>query len=133
MSTKKEIALKQIELQLEIQRISNINIVNCGNCGSTILHRMDDNNNIECFCGIMAKSDCPDLWYVGCENDSEFDEIEIKSISIEDIVKVAIDLGLNPTIEHIKEVQEMYISEANNDPTANFSEIIENCLYNVIN
>jgi hypothetical protein len=96
---------------------------------------MDSKDTLECFCGEMAKSDCPDLWHVGCENNSVFDETETESddeISIEDIVQVALDLKLNPTIEQIKEVQKVYRDEADNDPTSNFKEVIEGCLYNVI-
>jgi len=135
MSTKRDIAKEQIELQLSIQISSSVNIVNCGNCGSTILHKMDSKDTLECFCGVMDKSDCPDLWHVGCENNSVFDETETESydeISIEDIVQVALDLKLNPTIEQIKEVQKVYRDEADNDPTSNFKEVIEGCLYNVI-
>ena len=32
----------QLELQIEIARKTSINIVTCGNCGSTVLHRQSD-------------------------------------------------------------------------------------------
>jgi predicted RNA-binding Zn-ribbon protein involved in translation (DUF1610 family) len=73
MKTKKELVLQQIELQEKIQRLANINIVNCGSCGSVILHEIND-KDIECLsCGIViAQCDCPDFWYNGLENNEEF-------------------------------------------------------------
>ena len=87
MKTKRELAIKQIELQ-ERSQASGINIVTCGNCGSVLLHEMklisddefislkDYDNSIECACckSVMDLSDCPDLWYEGCQNNSEFEE-----------------------------------------------------------
>jgi hypothetical protein len=76
MKTKRELAIKQIELQ-ERSQASGINIVTCGNCGSVLLHdRMD--SEIECACckSVMDLSDCPDLWYEGCQNNAEFEEEE---------------------------------------------------------
>jgi hypothetical protein len=135
MKTKRELAIKQIELQNRVLALASINIVTCGNCGSVLLHdRMDD--EIECACckSVMDLSDCPDLWYEGCQNNSEFDEEEIltQEIDVEDVVKVAMDLGLNPSIAEINEVLKYYDSEAEEDPTATWDLIVENLLYNCI-
>jgi DNA-directed RNA polymerase subunit RPC12/RpoP len=61
--------LKQIELQNRIKKLSKVNIVTCGNCGSIMLHELDD-NEIDCpYCNrIMDVSDCPDYLYDGMEN-----------------------------------------------------------------
>ena len=54
----------QLELQLEVVAKSGINIVTCGNCGSTLLHRIED-KNINCpDCGFDSEPcDFPDLNY----------------------------------------------------------------------
>jgi hypothetical protein len=69
----RKLALQQIELQEKIQRLANINIVNCGSCGSVILHEIND-KDIECIsCGIViAQCHCPDFWYKGLENNEQF-------------------------------------------------------------
>ena len=82
--TKRELAKKQIELQGRVNAMASINIVTCGNCGSVLLHdRMD--SEIECACckSVMDLSDCPDLWYEGCQNNSEFADEEIYLGNIE--------------------------------------------------
>lgn len=75
MKTKRELAEEQIAIQHEIQR-AGFNIVICGNCDQVILHRIDDNDELECIgCGEeMDKSDCSDLWYTGCAESAEFNE-----------------------------------------------------------
>ena len=88
MKTKIEIVEHQIHLQEKIQS-AGFNIVECGNCGTVLLHELktidfteetDDNgecvNNItDCFCGHqMSLTDCPDLYYSGMENNAEFEE-----------------------------------------------------------
>ena len=67
--TKKELVLKQVELQNAVIALANINIVTCGNCGSVLLHELND-QPIHCACcdSVLDQSDCPDLWYSGCEN-----------------------------------------------------------------
>lgn len=57
---------EQIRLQEEIQSKANINIVDCGHCGSTFLHKRHL-EEIECpFCErVMDQSDCPDLFFNG--------------------------------------------------------------------
>jgi predicted RNA-binding Zn-ribbon protein involved in translation (DUF1610 family) len=54
----------QLELQKEIVAKSGINIVTCGNCGSTLLHRIED-ENMKCpDCGFESEPcDFPDLNY----------------------------------------------------------------------
>jgi hypothetical protein len=52
--------------------------------------------------------------------------------SIEDVVQVATDLKLNPSIAEIKEVLKYYESEADQDPTATWDLIVENLLYNCV-
>jgi ribosomal protein S27E len=73
MKTKKQKILKQIELQEKIQQ-AGFNIVNCGNCGSVVLHECNEEDDIDClYCDeILAKSDCPDFLYTGLELSEEF-------------------------------------------------------------
>jgi hypothetical protein len=54
--------------------------------------------------------------------------IEIKA---QDVAQVAIDLGMDITIGQVNQVLEMYDDEADNDPTATWTLIVENCLYNL--
>jgi hypothetical protein len=70
MATKKQIVLNQINLQEKMQALG-VNVVECGNCGTTLLHEVGK-DEIECFCGTMALSDCPDLYYKGIENNEEY-------------------------------------------------------------
>lgn len=73
MKTKQEIVLQQIHLQEKIQS-AGFNIVECGHCGTVLLHECGD-DNIDCFYGNeMALSDCPDLYYSGMENNKEFED-----------------------------------------------------------
>ena len=59
-----KIVERQIELQEKIQNLG-YNIVECGNCGTVLLHELGD-EEIDCFCGhTMALSDCPDLYHSG--------------------------------------------------------------------
>jgi hypothetical protein len=136
--TKRQLAEKQIELQERVQALANINIVTCGHCGSVLLHERND-ELITCACckHELDQSDCPDLWYEGCQNNAEFDEDEpinepTKEISVDDVVKVAMDLNLNPSISEINEVLGYYDNEARENPDWNWSEIVENILYNVV-
>ena len=134
MRTRRELAEEQIRLQLEVNASSNINIVNCGNCGTVLLHDRN-NTKIQCAgCGeTMDVSDCPDLWYEGCQNNAEFDEDEvIPTISVEDVIEVAMSLKLNPSISEINEVLELFPSECEDDPTATWNLVVENLLYNCV-
>ena len=55
---------EQKEFQHRIQRDLNLNIVTCGNCGTVIIHEI---NEEDIYCGDcdrdMPQSDCPDLYY----------------------------------------------------------------------
>jgi hypothetical protein len=54
----------QLDLQIEVARKTSINIVTCGCCGSTLLHRQSD-TKIKCpDCGTKGEPcDFPDLNY----------------------------------------------------------------------
>ena len=139
MKTKRQLAQEQLDLMDDIRAKANINMVTCGHCGTILLHEMksiNEDNTIVCFgCKReMDLSDCPDYWYEGCIENSEFDEEEIltKEISVEDVVNVAMDLGMNPSIAEIKEVLKYYDGEVEQDPTATWDLIVENLLYNCV-
>lgn len=71
--TNLQIVEKQIELQEKIQS-AGFNIVECGNCGTVLIHELED-EEIDCFCGCaMSLTDCPDVYYSGMENNSEFND-----------------------------------------------------------
>ena len=71
MTNKRDIAIRQIELQEKIQA-SGFNVVTCGHCGGVMLHETKD-ESLDCLCGsTMDLSDCPDYWYRGVENNYEF-------------------------------------------------------------
>jgi hypothetical protein len=55
-----------------------------------------------------------------------------QEINAEDVLQVANGLNMNVTIEQINQVLEMYDDEADNDPTATWNLIVENCLYNLV-
>jgi hypothetical protein len=132
--SKRELVIQQIELMDEIRAKANINIVTCGHCGSVILYSMLD-SSIVCYdCKReMDLCDCPDLFYSGMEDSDIYDEDELtEEISVEDVVRVAMDLKMNPTIEEISEVLKHYDSEANQDKTASWDLIVENLLYNYV-
>jgi len=139
MKTKRELAQEQLNLMNDIRAKANINIVTCGHCGTILLHEMksiNEDNTIECFgCkSEMDVCDCPDYWYDGCIENMEFDEDEpeTKQISVEDVVIVAMDLGMNPSIAEINEVLKHYDSEAEQDKTATWDLVVENLLYNCV-
>jgi len=135
MKTKRELVISQLELMDEIRAKANINIVTCGNCGTTFLHKLDD-LELTCFDCKTSSEPCdhPDLFYSGMEESKLYDEEETltKEISVEDVVRVAMDLGMNPSIAEINEVLKYYKSEADNDPTATWNLIVENLLYNCV-
>ena len=54
-----------------------------------------------------------------------------KEITAQDVAQVAIDLKMDITIGQVNQVLEMYDDEANNDETATWDLIVENCLYNL--
>ena len=137
--SKRNLVIEQIELMNHIRTYANINIVTCGHCGSVILHHTDLEGTLTCYdCkSEMDLSDCPDLFYSGMENSSIYDEDEpikepTKHISVEDVVRVAMDLNMNPSIEEINEVLKYYDNEVEEDPTATWEMIVENLLYNCV-
>ncbi len=141
MKSKRELIINQIELMNHIRTYANVNIVTCGNCGSVILHETDLEDTITCYdCkSEMDLSDCPDLFYTGIENSAVFNEElgevgdELTSeITSADVIEVAFNLNLNPTLSQIHEVLRLYDGEAKEDPTATWDLIVENILYNII-
>ena len=132
---KKSVVLAQEQMNLvqEIQEKCKINIVNCGNCGSTILHKLDA-ENIECHCCglVLDHCDCPDLWYDGVIENlyDNRDNTKTKEIVADDVIKVANELDINLTNEKIDFVLCNYDNEANDDPTATWDLIVENLLNN---
>jgi hypothetical protein len=56
-----------------------------------------------------------------------------KEISPIDVVSVAECLKMDISIKQVRQVLEMFESEADNDPTATWNLIVENCLYNLQN
>jgi hypothetical protein len=54
------------------------------------------------------------------------------NISVDDVVKVAMELGMNTSIEEINEVMGYYNSESEQDPTATWELTVENLLYNCV-
>lgn len=69
--TKKDKFIKQIELQEKVQKLANINIVTCGNCGSILLHERNKYTICCCYCNRKIDvSDCCDYLYRGMENNS---------------------------------------------------------------
>lgn len=72
----------QIRLMDVIREKANINIVNCGYCGSVFLHeRSPTETELECpYCpNAITDSDCPDFLYNGMQNNSEFEETTFKN------------------------------------------------------
>lgn len=136
MKTVRERVLEQVYLQEEIQRVSSITIVNCGSCGSVVLHKMkaDQQEDIVCpYCGFESDPcDFPDFLYRGMESSEVFDEPKAISsyIDVDDVIKIATSLGMNPDIDVIEQVLRDYDSESENDPTATWELIVENLLYN---
>lgn len=63
MENRKLIVERQVELQSKLQS-AGFNIVECGSCGSVLLHEVGE-DEIDCYCGVMDISDCPDLYYDG--------------------------------------------------------------------
>lgn len=82
MKTTEEKLLDQISLQNKMITESNINLVNCGSCGSVMLHEVivvtqdmkEEEYSIECpFCGFKSEPcDFPDYFYEGMELSNEF-------------------------------------------------------------
>jgi hypothetical protein len=76
MKSKRDLALRQIELQEKMQGLG-LNIVSCGNCGEILIHESGD-KKIDCFCDAeMDLCDCPDFWYRGMENNPNYQDKKI--------------------------------------------------------
>ena len=73
MKTVREKVIEQIRLQEKMQKLSGVNLLTCGNCGTILLHDIKE-NQVDCFaCGNMIDSqDCADYWYSGLENSDEY-------------------------------------------------------------
>lgn len=73
MKTRRELAQVQLDIMNQIRKSSDINMVTCGNCGTILLHYMNE-YSIVCFecMNDMDLSDCPDYWYNGCIENKEF-------------------------------------------------------------
>ncbi len=54
---------KQVTLQEEMQK-AGFNIVSCGNCRTTLIHRLGK-HTIRCVCNLekVDLSSCPDVWH----------------------------------------------------------------------
>jgi hypothetical protein len=135
MKSKRDLVIDQLALMDEIRAKTDINIVTCGHCGCVFLHKLDD-LDLTCFdCKTNGEPcDHPDLFYTGMEDSGLFDEEETqtKQITVDDVVRLAMELKLNPSIGEINEVLKYYDSEAENDPTATWDLIVENLLYNCV-
>ena len=143
--TRRELAQEQLDLANKM-RDNGINMVTCGNCGTILLHEtktineiVDEDLHIECFgCKReMAFSDCPDYWYEGCIENSEFDEDEedngfTKAIGVADVISVAESLKMNPSITQIHEVLLRYDNEVEEDPSGCLPLWVEKLLYEII-
>ena len=75
---RKELAIRQIELQKRIQEFANINIVECNECSAIIMHDINEEET-ECFCcgEKVYFNDCQDYWYEGLEDSAEFNSEKI--------------------------------------------------------
>ena len=86
---------EQVELQLEMQS-KGFNIVSCGNCGTTLIHKVGK-ESIVCYdCGEhMALSDCPDVFYEGMPYSLPIDDGIDRSDEAREIQRDAIDRWIN--------------------------------------
>jgi ATP:corrinoid adenosyltransferase len=75
MENRRTLAEKQLRLMDEVRAKADINLVTCGHCATLLLHKLGE-TSIVCFgCKReMELCDCPDYWYEGCIENSEFDE-----------------------------------------------------------
>jgi hypothetical protein len=90
MRTIREKVLEQIALTEEIQKVAGINIVNCGGCGSVLLHKINEDEDIECpYCDFKSEPcDFPDFLYRGMETYEVFDE---EPVVVEDLLDDAVN------------------------------------------
>lgn len=71
--SKRDLVIKQIELQHRIQTLANVNIIECNNCSAIIMHDRgyEDGKCFNCNSDINFH-ECTDYWYEGAQNSSEF-------------------------------------------------------------
>ena len=71
----RELLAKQTDLQHEMQK-AGLNLVDCGNCGSTLIHETHE-GDITCpYCEYTSEpADFPDHFYEGFEQSAEFDNL----------------------------------------------------------
>jgi hypothetical protein len=96
MKTIREKVLEQIKLAEEIQKVAGINIVNCGNCGEVLLHRITEDEDIECpYCDFKSEPcNFPDFLYSGMETSEAFDEEPVATENLLDdaVNKITMDM-----------------------------------------
>ena len=73
----REQKLQQLAKQSERAYSMNMVLVDCGHCGATQLHEVDDEEYTCPFCGCVGDpSDFPDHFYEGFEQSAEFDYMQ---------------------------------------------------------
>lgn len=110
MKTIREKVLEQIKLAEEIQKVAGINIVNCGNCGEVLLHRITEDEDIECpYCDFKSEPcDFPDFLYRGMENSAEFDE---KPVATENLLDDAVNKITMDMVKGLQYGEELELNE----------------------
>tara|TARA_B100002019_G_scaffold135160_1_gene116434 strand:- start:247 stop:486 length:240 start_codon:yes stop_codon:yes gene_type:complete len=74
---KRELLAKQTDLVHQMNE-AGVHLVDCGNCGSVMIHELSDEpQDITCpFCGFTSECcDFPDHFYEGFEQSAEFDNV----------------------------------------------------------
>jgi len=132
MKSRRELAEEQFNLVQDIRYKLDLNIVTCVNCGTVLLHKSNV-ENIHCYeCNEqMEPCHCPDLWYDSDINNYDEPIIQEPTITLADIIQVAEKLNLDITIYEVNEILNRYKSQGSNEDD-NFSEIIEDLLYQII-
>jgi hypothetical protein len=107
MKTIREKVLEQIGLAEEIQEIAGINIVNCGNCGEVLLHRITEDEYIECpYCDCKSEPcDFPDFLYRGMETSEAFDEEPVVTENLLDDAVSKITVALVKGLQYGEELE----------------------------
>lgn len=107
MKTTKEKVLEQIALQEELQRVSGINIVNCGGCGSVLLHKITESEDIVCpYCGFTSEPcDFPDFLYRGMEVSETFDEEPVATENLLDDAVNKITINIVKGLQYGEELE----------------------------
>jgi hypothetical protein len=130
--TIREKMLEQIDLVEELQSVAGINIVNCGNCGSVLLHRLTplamdtplEDYDITCpYCDFQSEPcDFPDFLYEGMEHSLITDIVlttlrENDTLSIDQAKSVedAIESGYISSSEIYEDFVEYVLETINSD------------------